>query len=175
MIEVENLSKRYGDKLAVDQARVRRAWARRAAVTAATGFIGISAFQLAITLGAPLGPAAYGGAYPAELPAGFRVASAVQLGVWAFASIVVLRRASILASPLPAGFARKATWVYVALLTLGTIGNFASPSEWERFGWGPALLVMTGLCIVVARSGGDEPAARERNTMLTTEAPRSRR
>jgi hypothetical protein len=31
--------------------------------------------------------------------------------------------------------------------------NFASPSSWERFLWGPVALILTGLCLVVARSG----------------------
>ena len=32
---------------------------------------------------------------------------------------------------------RRATWLLVGFLTVGSMVNFASPSMWERLGWGP--------------------------------------
>jgi hypothetical protein len=123
---------------------------RAAAVAAAIGFIGLSAFQVALALGAPLGRAAWGGSH-VRLPVGFRFASAVAVAFWLLASLIVLGRASFELSPLPYSFVRWAIWILVVLLPVGALMNFASRSAWERFLWGPVALILAGLCFVVAR------------------------
>lgn len=127
---------------------------RRAAVAAATGFLSIAAFQVALAAGAPLGHAAWGGTYE-RLPIGLRMASAVAAGVWVFAALIVLGRARFRVSPLPAGFVRRGTWILVGVSVLGALMNLASPSIWERFLWGPVALILAALCLVVARTGAD--------------------
>jgi hypothetical protein len=122
----------------------------KAAVVAAIGFIALAAFQLALALGAPLGRAAWGGTYD-QLPTALRIASAFAVGVWILAALVVLRRAGLRISPLPAAVARWGTWILVGLLPLGALMNFASRSPWERFGWGPVALILAVLCLLVAR------------------------
>lgn len=124
---------------------------RTAAVAAAVGFIAIAAFQLALALGAPLGRAAWGGAH-VHLPTSLRVASAFAVGVWMLAALIILGRARYPISPLPPTLTRWGTWVLVGLLPLGALMNFASPSNWERFLWGPVALILALLCLVVARS-----------------------
>ena len=126
--------------------------ARMAAVSAVIGFIVIVAFQVALALGAPLGRAAWGGTHT-QLPPGLRVASAVAAGFWVLAALIVLGRAGYQVSPLPLGAARWGTWILVGALLFGALMNFASPSAWERFLWGPFALLLAGLCLVVARSG----------------------
>jgi hypothetical protein len=42
--------------------------------------------------------------------------------------------------------------VLVFVLGLGALVNFASSSEWERFGWGPFSLVLCTMSLVLARS-----------------------
>jgi hypothetical protein len=123
--------------------------ARTAAVAAAVGFLTIAAFQAALALGAPLGRAAWGGTH-AQLPTGLRVASAVAFGVWSLAALIVLGRAGFHVAPLPTGLLRWGTWILVGVLTLGAILNFASPSNWERFIWGPIALILAGLCLLLA-------------------------
>ena len=50
----------------------------------------------------------------------------------------------------------------VGLLGLGALMNFASPSPWERWGWGQFTLIMFGLCLVLAKSGSPaHPVPRE--------------
>ena len=98
--------------------------ARTTAVLAAIGFGAIALFQVALALGAPLGRAAWGGGHAGTLPTGLRIASAVAIAIWAFAMVLVL----------------------------GALMNFASPSAWERFLWGPVGLVMSGLTLVLART-----------------------
>ncbi len=123
---------------------------RIAAIAAAIGFLVIAAFQVALALGAPLGRAAWGGAYDQELPTGLRIASGVAVAVWVLAALIVLGRAGIGVVPLPYGVLRWGTWVLVGLLFVGALLNIASSSEWERFSWGPVALIEGVLCLFVA-------------------------
>ena len=130
---------------------------RIVAMVAAVGFLVIAAFQVALALGAPLGRAAWGGAYDGQLPMGLRIASAVAVGVWLLSALIVLGRAGYRVVPLPYWVLRWGTWVLVGLLFVGALLNIASSSGWERFGWGPVALILGVLCLLVARS---EPASR---------------
>jgi len=125
---------------------------RTLGVAAAIGFLGIAAFEIALALGAPLGRAAWGGSYR-QLPAGLRIASAIAVAVWIFASAVVLGRAGIRLVPMSDAFVRRGTWVLFGVSVLAAVVNFASPSAWERFTWGPVSVVLAVLCFVVARGG----------------------
>jgi hypothetical protein len=125
--------------------------ARTPALAAAVGFFALAAFQLALALGAPLGRAAWGGTHT-HLPASLRVASAFAVGVWVLAALIVLGLAGFGVSPLPMSFVRWGTWILVGILPLGAVMNFASPSNWERFLWGPVALILAALCLAVARS-----------------------
>jgi hypothetical protein len=123
------------------------------AVALAVGCLIVATVQAALTLGAPFGAAALGGANPGQLPDALRIVTALQTVVWLFAALLVLARAGFALLPLPEAVSRAGTWVLVGLLGLGTLMNFASPGPWERLGWGPFTLVMFILCIVLARSG----------------------
>jgi hypothetical protein len=123
---------------------------RIAAMAAAVGFLVIAAFQVALALGAPLGSAAWGGAYEGQLPMGLRIASGVAVCVWVLAALIVLGRAGFRVVPLPYGVLRWGTWVLVGLLFVGALMNIASSSGWERFGWGPFSLILGVLCLIVA-------------------------
>jgi hypothetical protein len=128
---------------------------RRAAIAAAIGFGALATFQAALALGAPLGRAAWGGG-AAELPVGLRVASGFAVGVWLFASALVLRRAGLRSAPLPQTVARWGAWILVGLLALAAVMNFASSSMWERVIWGPFSVVMLLLCGIVARGSASK-------------------
>jgi hypothetical protein len=150
--------------------RAERPPRRRAGIAAAAGFLAIAAFQVALVLGAPLGRAAWGGTY-VQLPLGFRIASALAVGVWVLAALIVLGRAGFQVSPLPSALARWGTWILVGVLPLGALMNFASPSSWERFLWGPVALILAVLCLILARgatplprSGIDRRTRRRRAT-----------
>jgi hypothetical protein len=125
-------------------------------MAAAVGSAALAAFQLALALGAPLGRAAWGGAYP-QLPTSLRVASAVAFGIWLLAALVVLGRAGIWVVPLPAVFVRWGPWVLAALFALSGVLNLASSSVWERFLWGPFGLSMAVLYIIAARGDRAKP------------------
>jgi hypothetical protein len=123
---------------------------RTAAIAAAIGFIAIVAFQAALALGAPLGRAAWRGAH-VQLPIKLRIASAFAVAFWGLASLIVMGRAGLQVVPLPSAFLRWGTWILVGLLPLGALMNFASRSPWERFLWGPVALILSALCLMVAR------------------------
>jgi hypothetical protein len=131
--------------------------AQIAAAAAAAGFVAIACFQLALALGAPLGRAAWGGGH-VVLPPGLRIASAVAVAVWVFAALVILGRGEYAISPVSPSISRWGAWALVGLSFLGSLMNFASPSGWERFLWGPVALTLAGLCLVVARSGAGSSA-----------------
>lgn len=125
------------------------------AIAAAIGFGGIVAFQIALAAGAPLGHAAWGGSHAGQLPVGLRVGSGVAVAVWASAAVIVLGRAAVMATPLPPTFLQWATWGLFGVTLVGALMNLASPSPWERYGWAPIMLILSGLCFLVAR---DSPA-----------------
>jgi hypothetical protein len=127
---------------------------RAAGVAATTGLAAIASFQIALAVGAPWGRAAWGGTY-IQLPAGLRAASAVSAVILALAAIAVFARADY-RRPAPApDVARWGTWALVPRLALNALGNFASSSKWENFLMGPLALLLSALCLVVARSPAD--------------------
>lgn len=125
----------------------------RVAVVLAAGLLIVTAYQVALTFGAPFGAAALGGTNPGQLPDSLRLVTGFSALVWLFATLLVLARGGRALVPLPERVSRVGTWVLVGLLGLGALMNFASSSPWERFGWGPFTLVMFTICLVLARSG----------------------
>jgi hypothetical protein len=119
------------------------------AVLAAIGFVGIALFQLALALGAPVGRAAWGGANPV-LPMRLRRASAVAVGIWLLAAVLILARAGVIGVPLPPVVLAVGAWVLVVLSAAGALVNLASSSPWERFGWAPYAATLAVLSLIVA-------------------------
>jgi len=132
---------------------VTRAPARsRVALFLAGGLLIVSAFQTALTLGAPFGAAALGGTTPGQLSGALRLVSGIGAIVWLCATVIVLARGGWASVPVRDNVIRVATWALAALLAVGALMNFASSSPWERFGWGPFTLVLFVLCVVLAKS-----------------------
>ena len=124
-----------------------------AAVLAATGFVGVAFFEVALAVGAPWGHAAWGGEH-AELSGVQRVGSAVAVIVWAAAAAIVLGRAGLWArGPRLTLVFRWGTWFLAAVSVLAALVNFASQSRWENFIFGPLALLLALLCTLVARAG----------------------
>ncbi|TXN27756.1 hypothetical protein [Lacisediminihabitans profunda] len=129
---------------------------RTAAGAAAVGLAGTALFQVALAGGVPWGAAAWGGLYE-QLPAQLRVSSAISAVVLLAAAVLVLRRAGLWGSPSRP--VRVLSWVLVPLLALSALGNFASASRWENLLMGPVALLLSVLCVVVARSRPTPAAA----------------
>lgn len=135
----------------------------RVAALLAVGCLIVAAFQAALTLGAPFGAAALGGANAGQLPGPLRLVTGFATVVWLLAALLVLTRGGSRHSPVTTAVASVGTWALACLLGVGALMNFASSSPWERFGWGPFTLVMFVLGVVLARSG----SASDRPTRAT--------
>ena len=125
--------------------------ASAAAALAATGFLVIAAFQLALAAGAPLGRAAWGGK-SATLPSKLRRASAVAFVIWLLAAVLILGRGEVIEVPVPPAVLSWGAWILVVLSALGALVNVASSSAWERLGWAPLAAAMAILSAIVASS-----------------------
>ena len=116
----------------------------------------VALVQLAAALGAPIGAHVYGGRAAGigeALPVGYRIASLITVGVLLAAGWIVLGRAGIVASPaMDSTLAIAGTWAIAGFLVLNTLGNLASTSAIERFGFGVATAVAAVLTVIVARS-----------------------
>lgn len=88
-----------------------------------------------------------------DLPTTLRITSAVAAIVYCLAALVVLRRGGYHVPLVSTRVARVGTWTLGALMSLGALVNFASPGDWERFGWGPFALILGILCVVVRAVG----------------------
>jgi hypothetical protein len=124
--------------------------ARRPAIGAAAVFLAVAVFQAALALGAPLGHAAWGGAHD-QLTVSLRLGSGVAVAICLLAALIILGRAGYRPSPLPPAVTRWGARILVVVLPLSALLNFASPSMWERFLWGPLALLLAALCIAVVR------------------------
>lgn len=146
-------------RAAADERRAATPAQRRLAVAAASGFALVTAFQVALAAGAPLGAAAWSGAHPGRLPDDLRVASSVSAVVWLLAALVALARGGA-GVRLPPRVGRTGVRALAGLLGLGAVMNAASSSPWERFGWAPFTLVLLVLCVLLARRGPQDEARR---------------
>src|SRR5215469_12964122 len=90
----------------------RRASSKAAA---AAGFTGLAVFELALTFGAPVGRAAFGGTHT-YLSAGLRIVSALAVVIWLLAAFVVLRRGGYRVPLVSARVSRTGIWVLTGLL-----------------------------------------------------------
>ena len=122
-----------------------------AGAIAATGFVALGIFQSMLAFGAPLGHAAWGGAQ-ADLTSGQRIGSAISVVVYAAAAAVVLSRVGLSNWPRTQRLLIWTPAVLAGLLAIGAVANFASQSHWENYLLGPTAVVLTILCVIVARS-----------------------
>jgi uncharacterized membrane protein len=111
----------------------------------------VSAFQLALALGAPWGRYAMGGAYPGVFPPAMRVAAVVQIVVLAGAALVVLSRAGV-ALPAWRPASRRLVWAVVGLMAVSLVLNLITPSGPERLIWAPVALGLVLSALRVALS-----------------------
>ncbi len=126
--------------------------ARRAAVLAAIVFIVFAGLQVFWALGGSWGLSGVWGGGQTDLTAGFQAASMIAAILLVVGAVVVLGRAGYWTFGLPFSVFRWGMWVFVAINALSTLANFASSSNWERFLNAPIALLLTVLCLIVARS-----------------------
>jgi hypothetical protein len=110
----------------------------------------LTAFQLALALGAPLGQASWGGKYRGKLPPALRAASAANaLAIYPVAITYLLASARVVDGHGLPGAGPVAMWVLVGYFSLGTLASLGSRSPVERL-WSPVLLALAVCCALIA-------------------------
>ncbi len=121
-----------------------------AAVAVCVLLAALSVFQIVLVIGRPLGRFAWGGAHDV-LPRRLRVGSAISIALYVLFAVLVLDRADI-TDLLPDAVADVGIWVLVGYLAIGVVLNGMSRSKPERNVMTPLVLLLFGLCLVVALS-----------------------
>ncbi len=122
-----------------------------AAVLFAVVTAGVSAFQIALALGAPWGEYAMGGRSPGRFPPAMRVAAVGQAVLLAVIAVVVLSDARLFLPQLT-GMFPWLIWLVVAFSAVSVVLNVLTPSARERRIWAPVTLVMLVSSLIVALS-----------------------
>lgn len=121
-----------------------------AAIIAVVLMAVVAVFQIALTLGAPAGYAAWGGWHEGRLPTRLRVASGiVGLVVYPALIVFVLASSGLIDANWVPGKGKVGMWILAGVFTVGALANFASRSKRERY-WGPVSLVIAVCCAIVA-------------------------
>ncbi|MBU1142040.1 MAG: hypothetical protein KKH92_00175 [Firmicutes bacterium] len=107
----------------------------------------VTAFQLALAFGAPLGKFANGGKFPGSLPKNMRFLPFIQIAIlWFFLYIVLIKTEIISNQPVSIG--SIGIWFVVVFFFLGSILNLITPSKPERMVWGP-INVLTFISVLI--------------------------
>ena len=122
-----------------------------AAIAATLVLAGLAVFQLLLASGRPWGRFAWGGQHDV-LPTRWRIGSLVSVVLYAVMAALLLDRAGVVDTGLPAGVVTVGTWVVTGYFALGIVANLASRSRAERLVMTPTVAVLFGLALVVALS-----------------------
>ena len=111
----------------------------------ATAMLAIAFFQVALILGAPLGRYTQGGQHEGALPLSGRIIAAVSIPVVLFQGLAILSAAGFPGL----GWPRWTGWLALAVTIVSTVLNWITPSKPERAVWGPVMLVLSAMALVV--------------------------
>ncbi len=120
-----------------------------AAIAACAILALLTAFQLALIAGAPLGRFAWGGQTDV-LPLRLRIGSVVSIATYAVIAVILLERATLVSWIGSSEFVQIAAWVVFAFFAFGILTNAVSRSKPERFTMTPVVIILAALSLVVA-------------------------
>ena len=110
----------------------------------AFSILGIIAFQVALVAGVPWGHLTQGGRHQGSLPVRLRVAAGVSIILLIGMGLAIASTAELVpSSPVWLG------WATVGIQALTTVANWATPSNSERWLWGPISTIMLAVAIFV--------------------------
>jgi hypothetical protein len=109
---------------------------------------GLTLFQLALVLGAPIGKFAWGGQH-AMLPRRLRIGSAISIISYGMIAYVVLAHAHVIDSALSSTTTNISIWVLFGYFTLGIIMNAISRSTPERIVMTPTVTILALCCLLL--------------------------
>jgi cytochrome bd-type quinol oxidase subunit 2 len=110
-----------------------------------TACLAIVFFQIALIAGAPLGRYTQGGTHDGALPMSGRIIALVSIPVVLFQGLAILSAAGFPGL----GWPTWTGWVAFAVQVVSTVLNWITPSKPERAVWGPVMLVMAAMALVV--------------------------
>lgn len=113
----------------------------------------LSAFQLALAAGAPLGRFAWGGQHRV-LPTRLRIGSVVSILIYAVIVLLTWSRVGVI-DLFPRVVSEVGMWVVFGYFALGIVMNALSRSKPERFTMTPVCLVLAVLAFFVAMGFDD--------------------
>lgn len=121
-----------------------------AAILAILLLVTVTAFQLGLAFGAPWGAAAWGGQNPGVLPQRLRIASGIAaVVIYPLLIALVLASAGMIDDGWLPVDGTLIMWGLAALLGVGAVMNFVSPSRPERK-WGAVALTIALCCVLIA-------------------------
>lgn len=106
----------------------------------------LTAFQVALVFGAPLGRFAWGGQHKGVLPRKLRIASIFSIVIYGVFALFVFGKLDIFVINPP--ILSVGLWVFTAYFILGTIMNAVSRSKYERYTMTPIAAVLA-VCFLV--------------------------
>lgn len=109
-------------------------------------------FQLLLAIGLPFGRFAYGGKYE-KLPNNLRIMSLIAVGIFIFGIIVVLEQATIITIFNNELLTIIVVWIFAVYLTLNTLMNAVSKSQWEKQIMTPISFGIAVCCYILAILG----------------------
>ena len=110
--------------------------------------VALSAFQLALAVGAPWGHFAWGG-QQRVLPTGLRIGSVVSILIYALITVIAWDRVGAI-NVFPDLFSGIAMWVIFGYFVLGIAMNAISRSKPERYTMVPVVVVLAALSLLIA-------------------------
>lgn len=110
----------------------------------------VALFQLALTLGAPMGEYTMGGQNVGRLPGKYRVGAAISMLVNLAIAGHYLAQTGFVQPLLPPQLNQVVNWSLVAFTALGLLMNSISRSKKERQMWVPVLLLSVVCAVIVA-------------------------
>ena len=120
-----------------------------AAIVACAVLAGLTVFQAALIVGAPVGRFAWGGQHDV-LPAKLRIGSAVSIALYVLFAYMALAKAGLALSLVNETFTSVSAWVLTAYFALGVVMNGISRSKPERLVMTPTALLLAALYLVLS-------------------------
>ncbi len=111
----------------------------------------VSAFQLALAMGAPWGEFTLGGKWRGSLPGKARIIPLISIVLLGLFAAIILAGADIAFDQLKE-YSKPLTWVVVGCCTIGTVANAIMASKRKRKIWLPVALLMLLISLAVAMS-----------------------
>ncbi len=119
------------------------------AIVSAVSFFAIAVFHVLLSLGLPLGEAAWGGSHKI-LPSKLRLASLISSIILLIAGLILLHQGKVVFISTDYILSRVIVWIFTAFLGLNTLGNFVSKSKKEKMIMTPISALALLSCLFVA-------------------------